>query len=87
MAAATLRALCDEAARIFKGLTGYDRVMVYRFDDEGHGEVLSEAKEPALEAVSRQPLSRPPTFRRSPDGCMSATACGCCATSNTRRRR
>jgi chemotaxis family two-component system sensor kinase Cph1 len=49
MAAGSLRALCDEAARIFKGLTGYDRVMVYRFDDEGHGEVLSEAREPALE--------------------------------------
>ena len=31
--AASLRALCDETARIFKDLTGYDRVMVYRFDE------------------------------------------------------
>jgi chemotaxis family two-component system sensor kinase Cph1 len=49
MMAGTLRALCDETASIFRGLTGYDRVMVYRFDDEGHGQVLSEAKEPNLE--------------------------------------
>jgi light-regulated signal transduction histidine kinase (bacteriophytochrome) len=45
----TLRNLCDEAARMFKDLTGYDRVMVYRFDDDGHGEVLSEQREPHLE--------------------------------------
>jgi PAS domain-containing protein len=50
MAAATLGALCDETARLFKGLTGYDRVMVYRFDDQGHGEVFSEQREPSLEA-------------------------------------
>jgi len=45
----SLRALSDETARIFRGLTGYDRVMVYRFDEAGHGEVLSEEREPGLE--------------------------------------
>jgi light-regulated signal transduction histidine kinase (bacteriophytochrome) len=50
MAAATPRALCDETARVFRSLTGYDRVMVYRFDDQGHGEVLSEQREPNLES-------------------------------------
>ena len=50
IAAASLRTLCDEAARILKALTGYDRVMVYRFDQQGHGEVFSEAREPSLEA-------------------------------------
>ena len=66
MAAASLRALCDETARIFKGLTGYDRVMVYRFDHDGHGEVLSEAKEPALEAFlgNRYPASDIPQIAR-----------------------
>ena len=48
-AAPSLRRLCSETARIFKCLTGYDRVMVYRFDTHGHGEVLSEEKEPELE--------------------------------------
>src|SRR4051794_37705056 len=36
------RMLCEEAARIFRDITGYDRVMIYRFDDDGHGEVVSE---------------------------------------------
>jgi chemotaxis family two-component system sensor kinase Cph1 len=66
MAVSTLRGLCDETAGIFKGLTGYDRVMVYRFDDEGHGEVLSEAKEPELEAFlgNRYPASDIPQIAR-----------------------
>jgi two-component system, chemotaxis family, sensor kinase Cph1 len=50
LAAPTLRALCDETARIFRRLAGYDRTMVYRFDDDGHGEVFSEQRTPELEA-------------------------------------
>ena len=49
--ASSLPALCDEAARIFRDLLGYDRVMVYRFDDEGNGEVYSEQRAPALEPL------------------------------------
>ncbi len=49
VATPSLKTLCDETATIFKSLTGYDRVMVYRFDDEGHGEVFSEQREPSLE--------------------------------------
>ncbi|HQT75638.1 MAG TPA: GAF domain-containing protein [Rhodopila sp.] len=66
MAAATLPGLGDETARIFKGLTGFDRVMVYRFDDEGHGEVLAEAKEPALEPFlgNRYPATDIPQIAR-----------------------
>ncbi len=65
-AAATLRALCDETARIFKAVTGYDRVMVYRFDDEGHGEVFSEQREPGLEPYigNRYPASDIPQIAR-----------------------
>ncbi len=66
IAAASLRALCDDAARIFKAIAGYDRVMVYRFDDEGHGEVFSEQREPALEAYlgNRYPDSDIPQIAR-----------------------
>jgi light-regulated signal transduction histidine kinase (bacteriophytochrome) len=66
MAAASLRALCDETARVFKALTGYDRVMVYRFDDQGHGEVFSEKREPALDAFlgNRYPASDIPQIAR-----------------------
>ena len=48
--ASTLRTLCDDTATLFQERTGYDRVMVYRFDDEGHGEVFSERRKPDLEA-------------------------------------
>jgi light-regulated signal transduction histidine kinase (bacteriophytochrome) len=34
--------LCALAAREMKRLTGFGRCMVYRFDGEGHGEVLAE---------------------------------------------
>ncbi|MFN3520873.1 MAG: HWE histidine kinase domain-containing protein [Phenylobacterium sp.] len=36
-------ALVREAARQVRGLTGFDRVMVYRFDDTGAGEVVGES--------------------------------------------
>ncbi|SDX05485.1 PAS domain-containing sensor histidine kinase [Thiocapsa roseopersicina] len=66
IASASLRSLCDEAARIFKAISGYDRVMVYRFDDEGHGEVFSEQREPELEAYlgNRYPDSDIPQIAR-----------------------
>ena len=64
--AANLQALCDEVARIFRDLTGYDRVMIYRFDDEGHGEVFSETRKPDLEAFlgNRYPASDIPQIAR-----------------------
>ncbi len=62
----TLRTLCDETAIIVKELSGYDRVMVYRFDDDGHGEVFSEQREPALEPFlgNRYPASDIPQIAR-----------------------
>ena len=48
---ATLGALADGAVRAVRELTGYDRVMVYRFDPEGHGKVIAEARHPRLESL------------------------------------
>ncbi|WP_088346541.1 MULTISPECIES: PAS domain-containing sensor histidine kinase [Rhodomicrobium] len=45
----SLRALCDQSVRIVQELTGYDRVMLYRFDEDGHGQVYSEQRRPELE--------------------------------------
>jgi two-component system, chemotaxis family, sensor kinase Cph1 len=42
--ATTLKNLCDVAAVQFRELTRYDRVMVYRFLDNGAGAVLAEAR-------------------------------------------
>ncbi|MEI4557886.1 hypothetical protein WAC31_29155, partial [Klebsiella pneumoniae] len=62
----SLRGLCDETATIFKEIAGYDRVMVYRFDDEGHGEIFSERRRPDLEAFlgNRYPASDIPQIAR-----------------------
>ncbi len=66
LGAHSLRTLGDVTATIFRELTGYDRVMVYRFDDEGHGEVFSERRRPDLEAFlgNRYPASDIPLIAR-----------------------
>ena len=38
------------AVRALKAGTGYDRVMAYRFDEDGHGEVMAEDREADLES-------------------------------------
>ncbi len=45
----TLKQLCDRIAREIRSLTGYDRVMVYRFDKDYNGEVYAEAVREDLE--------------------------------------
>lgn len=42
--------LFDQVAKEIKSLTAYDRVMIYRFDEQKNGEVIAEAKEEWLEA-------------------------------------
>jgi light-regulated signal transduction histidine kinase (bacteriophytochrome) len=45
--APTLEALCAAAARAFRRLIGFDRVMIYRFgEDDGAGRVLAEDRRP-----------------------------------------
>jgi diguanylate cyclase (GGDEF)-like protein/PAS domain S-box-containing protein len=41
--------LCELAVNGLKTITGYDRVMAYRFGDDGHGEVIAEAADAYLE--------------------------------------
>ncbi len=47
--ARSVRSLCDSIARSVRELTGYDRVLVYRFHEDWHGEVVAEAREESLE--------------------------------------
>jgi len=42
--AATLTELYDTTARAVRDLTGFDRVMVYRYDEDYNGEVVAESK-------------------------------------------
>lgn len=62
----SMRGLCEEAARIFRDVTGYDRVMIYRFDEDGHGEVLGEERVGHVEPYlgNRYPASDIPQIAR-----------------------
>lgn len=44
----TLRDLCDQSVRLIRDLIGFDRVMVYRFLEDGAGQVVAEAKSAEL---------------------------------------
>ncbi|MVN91042.1 ATP-binding protein [Mucilaginibacter aquatilis] len=44
-----LKHLLNNAAEQIKTLIGYDRVMIYKFSDDGHGEVVAEVKENHLD--------------------------------------
>ncbi|KAL9225473.1 hypothetical protein vseg_001390 [Gypsophila vaccaria] len=44
-----VKLLCDTVVQSVRQLTGYDRVMVYKFHDDEHGEVVSECKRHDLE--------------------------------------
>ncbi|KAK2985678.1 hypothetical protein RJ640_011906, partial [Escallonia rubra] len=41
--------LCDVLVQEVSDLTGYDRVMVYKFHEDEHGEVVAECRKPDLE--------------------------------------
>ena len=44
-----MKGLCTEAARQLRALTGFDRVMVYRFSEDGSGEVFAESVKSGME--------------------------------------
>ncbi|MCF8477750.1 MAG: GAF domain-containing protein [Pseudolabrys sp.] len=60
-------ALLKEAARQVRGLTGFDRVMVYRFDEDGAGEVVAESATGGLQPYFglRYPASDIPVQARA----------------------
>lgn len=45
----SMERLCDTMVQEVFELTGYDRVMAYKFHDDDHGEVVSETTKPGLE--------------------------------------
>jgi chemotaxis family two-component system sensor kinase Cph1 len=50
-AASAIGTLADSAVRCFRDMLGYDRVMVYKFDPDGHGKIIAEARDPRLESL------------------------------------
>ncbi|MDZ7589728.1 MAG: GAF domain-containing protein [Rubrivivax sp.] len=49
--ASSVGLLADGVVRCVRDLTGYDRVMVYQFDPDGHGKIIAEARDPRLESL------------------------------------
>jgi diguanylate cyclase (GGDEF)-like protein len=62
----SLSDLSDRVVRELRRFTGYDRVMLYRFDPEGHGEVIAEDRDPLIEPYMglRYPASDIPAQAR-----------------------
>lgn len=58
--------LCSAAAREFRQISGFNRILIYRFDDEWNGEVLSEDGDGVLPSYAglRFPSSDIPTQAR-----------------------
>ncbi len=52
--AATLAVMGDVVVRGVRELTGYDRVMLYQFDADGHGAVIAEARDERLDSLLGQ---------------------------------
>ncbi|MFQ1699670.1 HWE histidine kinase domain-containing protein [Loktanella agnita] len=44
-----LKAACDQAAMAIQVMSGFDRVMVYQFDEDGTGEVIAEKRQSHME--------------------------------------
>lgn len=63
----TLEAMLGSAVRSLRNLTGFDRVMAYRFLDRGDGEVVAEARSPGIEPFLglRYPASDIPDIVRT----------------------
>jgi two-component system, chemotaxis family, sensor kinase Cph1 len=53
-AAATIEDMSRLACQDIRAVTGFGRVMVYRFDEEGHGHVLAECRDPHYHAYLGQ---------------------------------
>lgn len=50
-AASTIALLSDSVVSSLRDMTGYDRVMVYKFDADDHGKIIAEARDPRLESL------------------------------------
>lgn len=48
--ATSVRGVCESAAAAFRTLTGFDRVMIYRFLDDEAGQVVAESRSPEVES-------------------------------------
>jgi len=64
--ASSIGTLADGVVQCVRDLVGYERVMVYRFDPDRHGQIIAEARDPRLESLlgHRYPASDIPQRAR-----------------------
>ena len=65
--APSMARLQEEATRLIRRITGYDRVMLYQFDEDGHGAVIAEEHRDGLESFlgNHYPASDIPQIART----------------------
>lgn len=63
----TIEQTCDAAVKAVRALTGFDRVMIYRFREDNSGEVIAEVRNPGMESYLglRYPASDIPPQARA----------------------
>lgn len=49
--ASTVGTVADATVKACRNMMGYDRVMVYKFDPDGHGKIIAEARDPRLDSL------------------------------------
>lgn len=49
--ASSIGGLANGVVQDLRNIVGYDRVMIYRFDPDGHGKIIAEACDPRLESL------------------------------------
>jgi two-component system, chemotaxis family, sensor kinase Cph1 len=73
-AATCLQQLVDETVLRVRTITGFDRVMVYRFTEEWHGNVVAEARADHMHFYLHH-FFRPRIYHRRPAQYFSVTGC------------
>lgn len=48
----TVEALLETAPQVIRTVTAFDRVLLYRFDEQHHGQVIGEARKPGVESFA-----------------------------------
>lgn len=82
----SLQALVEATAQRVRELTGFDRVIVYRFNHDCHGEVVSESRAADIESFL-DCTTRSPTYRARPARFTYVTGSGAFRTRVTRPYR
>ena len=84
-AAPSLQSFFDFAVAQIRRFTGFERVMAYKFLEDGSGHVIAEFDRRRISSLILASIIQPATFRRRPAACSRCRGCGICRMSIMRR--